>query len=141
MEKRRELERQRFEPVATASADAGAGEQSEKRASARVFLKTRGRLLLADGQELPCLLHDVSLGGAYVSVHGANLGVGARVSLSFAIGRSYEIGARILRVDASHRPHPGIGLEWITADEDTLHRLAMEIARIMVNRRRQQGRY
>ena len=96
---------------------------------------------MADGQELPCLLHDVSLGGAYVSVHGANLGVGARVSLSFAIGRSYEIGARILRVDASHRPHPGIGLEWITADEDTLHRLAMEIARIMVNRRRQQGRY
>jgi len=114
--------------------------QSERRTFARVFLQTRGQLLLQDGQKLPCLLHDVSVGGAFVSVPGANLGVGTLLTLFFAIGRKYEIDARILRVDASHRPHPGIGLEWVTPDEDSLDRLAMEIARIMVNRRRQQGR-
>lgn len=98
---------------------------------------------LKKGEEacIPCAIRDVSSGGAQVSLSISDVVLessileGDLVIVSFAIGRSYEFQAAVVWKQ-QWRQQVVLGLEWNVTNEELINTLELEIARIIVNRRR-----
>lgn len=119
---------------------------ADRRFFPRIQLQAQGRLKNASELSLRCTIGDVSSGGAQVMIDLESAALGSPVTegdfvmLAFAIGRYYELGATITWTQ--RRPRQMVfGVEWSVTEDEVLNRLELEIARIIVNRRRLRGRH
>lgn len=114
------------------------GTSSERRQFLRVQLQTRGYYYTEHQDDwIECVMVDISQGGAQVSLPGGSAqdGIGDVIALKFRIGAEYHIEAKIVWVDSSPRQRR-LGLEWIHLPDQKRQRLAWELMRLAVHRRR-----